>query len=190
MLWMKDYFHTLCDILPTTDYTIKNYHLPKCVSKNSIFLEYYDHFKKLEEQYGPEHKPFMRSSFCKLWLSEFPYVTIPQHTAFSVCEHCAALHDRLITATKTHDRPTLLKLKELRRLHLDFVSNERLEYREHQRLAREHPDQYLSLVIDGMDQAKLRGPHFAGGGIPKGAEARGLFEVESFRVVVQKEQAQ
>jgi hypothetical protein len=174
LLWMKDFFHTLCDILPTTDYTNKNYHLPKCVSKNSVFLEYHAHFTELEEKFSdPDLAPYTRTTFGNLWNKEFPYVTIPEHTAFSVCTHCAALHDRLITASKEHDRATLLTLKRLRRLHLDFISNERMLYREHQRLAREYPDQYLCLTVDGMDQAKLRGPHFAGGGIPKG-EKRAL----------------
>ena len=168
LLWMKNEFEVLCCILPTSDYQKKDHHLPKCVSKLSIYQEYAVTFKGLAEQFGPEYTPFSRSTFQKLWLENFPYVTVPEHFAFSVCEQCADLHDRILFATKSKDRSKLVDLKKLRRIHLDFIAGERLEYREHQRLARESPETYVSVVVDGMDQAKLRGPHFAGGGIPKG----------------------
>jgi hypothetical protein len=172
LLWMKNTFHLLCDILPTTDYHSKNYHLPKCMTKQALHKEYYTEFKEKQEFCDDgdlsDYKPYSRPTFAKLWLSEFSYVQIPQHTAFSVCAHCANLHDRLITATKQRNRVLQKEIGDLRKLHLRFVAGERLAYREHQRLARDHPDLYLCLTVDGMDQAKLRGPHFAGGGIPKG----------------------
>ena len=167
LLWMKQTFHVLCDILPTSDYSKKNYHLPKCMSKNALHNEYWTEFKDKQAEHGDDYKPYHRTTFAKLWLSEFSYVQIPEHTAFSVCVHCSALHDRLISATKTRDRPLQRKIQTLRKLHLRFVAGERLTYREHQTLARDHPDLYECLCIDGMDQAKLRSPHFAGGGIPK-----------------------
>ena len=161
LLWMKNEFHLICDILPTTDYTKKNYHLPKCVSKMSIFAEYKFTFLNLEQLYGEEYKPLCRSTFMKLWLKEYSYVTIPIHTAFTVCETCSNLHDRILSATKSMNKKELLELKQLRRIQLDFISEERLGYRERQYLARTSPDLYECLCMDGMDQAKLRGPHFA-----------------------------
>jgi hypothetical protein len=168
LLWMKDTFHLLCDILPTTDYCSKNYHLPKCMSKTTIHKEYWTEFQAKKLLYGADYKPYARTTFAKLWLEEYPYVQIPDHMAFSVCAHCSSLHDRLITATKMRDVVVLKKVQQLRREHLRFVGAERLTYRSHQQLARDEPDRYVCLTIDGMDQAKLRGPHFAGGGVPKG----------------------
>lgn len=171
LLWMKNTFHLLCDILPTSDYSAKNYHLPKCMTKQALHHEYWTEHKALQETSGAgdksEFKPYSRSTFAKLWLSNFDYVQIPEHMAFSVCEHCSTLHDRLLTATKQRDRVLMKQIGDLRKMHLRFVGNERLVYREHQRLARDHPDEHVCLCIDGMDQAKLRGPHFAGGGLPK-----------------------
>ena len=168
LLWMKTEFELLCDILPTADYSAKDYHLPKCVSKISLYAEYCLQMS-LKDEGNHEFKPFSRSTFLKLWKEHYPYVTIPVHMAFSVCMTCALLHDALLTATKSKDKKDLESLKGLRRTHLDFVSKERLSYREHQRLARAYPDDYESICLDGMDQAKLRAPHFAGGGLPKSA---------------------
>lgn len=169
LMWMKETFHLLCDILPTSDYSAKNYHLPKCMSKTTIHKEYYTEFQAKMELYGDDYKPYSRSTFAKLWLDEYSYVQIPEHNAFSVCVHCSALHDRLISATKSRNKALLKEIQLLRRHHLRFISDERLTYRDHQRLARDFPDLYVCLTVDGMDQAKLRSPHFAGGAIPKGA---------------------
>ena len=133
LLWMKNTFHLLCDILPTTDYSSKNYHLPKCMNKKTIHKEYWVEMKELHARdAGDEFKPYSRSTFSKLWLKEFSYVQIPDHFAFSVCAHCANLHDRLITATKSRDKVLLREVQKLRKLHLKFIRGERLTYREHQ----------------------------------------------------------
>ena len=116
-----------------------------------------------------EFKPYSKSVFEALWLEHFPYVTVPVAMAFSVCDACANLHDKILSATKSKDKLMLLELKKIRREHLKFISEERMMYREHQRLAREEPDKYVCICIDGMDQSKLRSPHFAGRGIPKSA---------------------
>ena len=172
LLWMKNEFEVLCDFLPTSDYTKKDHHLPKCVSKISLYLEYKVHFTEELKIHGPEFRPYSRSTFLNLWKEEFPYVTVPVVTAFSVCFTCAMLHDELLTATKSKDKSKLMALKALRRTHLCFISNERLAYREHQQLARDDPENYVSLCLDGMDQAKLCSPHFAGGAMPKGTYFR------------------
>jgi hypothetical protein len=139
------------------------------MSKLSVFEDYKSKFQILYDFHGTtDYQPFSYSAFFKLWKSEFPYVTVPKHQAFSMCEICAQLHDRILLATKQHDRKALLDLKKLRRIHIELIADERLEYREHQRLAIEEPDRFVSMVLDGMDQAKLRGPHFAGGSMPKG----------------------
>jgi hypothetical protein len=185
LLWMKETFHLLCDILPTSDYSKKNYHLPKCMSKKSIHKEYWTEFKAKKALYGDDNfSPYSRSTFAKLWLDEYSYVQIPDHMAFSVCTNCSDLHDRLITATKMRDNATLKEIQNLRKLHLRFVGGERLAYRSHQQLARDHPEQYCCLCIDGMDQAKLRSPHFAGGGIPKGTLIRKIrnFEANALKI--------
>ena len=173
LLWMKDLFHLLCDIMPSPDMSKKDYHLPKCSSKDGIYEEYVLEFLELHAKNdfcgSIEFKPYSKERFEALWLEHFPYVTVPVAMAFSVCDACANLHDKILSATKSKDKLMLLELKKIRREHLKFISEERMMYREHQRLAREEPDKYVCICIDGMDQSKLRSPHFAGRGIPKSA---------------------
>jgi len=180
LLWFKAEFSVLCDILPTSLYTNKDYHLPKCVSKQTMYIEYCVLFHANALEYGPDHRPYSWKVWLSLWQLKYPFVTVPKCFAFSVCSTCATLHDRILTSTKSKDKSKLVQYKEFRRIHLNFVSKERLQYRENQRLAREYPDKFVSLCIDGMDQAKLRSPHFAGGGIPKGKSSFNCYIILSF----------
>jgi len=41
-----------------------------------------------------------------------------------------------------------------------MCSGERKKYYKHQTKAEQHPDKYLSLIIDGMDQSKTHLPHW------------------------------
>jgi hypothetical protein len=42
--------------------------------------------------------------------------------------------------------------------HMNCVNSQRAMYKRHQQMARDHPDRYLSLIVDGMDQSKLNLP--------------------------------
>ena len=55
---------------------------------------------------------------------------------------------------REQDKSKLVTLKTLRRTHLSFILKERLTYREHQQLAMMEPEKYVSICIDGIDQAK------------------------------------
>ena len=167
ILWMKDMFTNLCDFLPTSGDSSKDYHLPTCVSKAGLYTEYVEDFNEKKERYGDDYTPYSLTGFTKIWDDEFPYVTIPRTKAFAVCSSCSELCDKILSATKAHNRALLKELKEVRMLHLGFIAKERLAYREHQQRARELPDAYVSLSMDGMDQAKMKSPHFAGNAIPK-----------------------
>ena len=177
LLWFKEEFKAICDILPTAEYSSKDYHLPKCVSKQGLFEEYKVVFHANWAKYGPDHKPYSWTTWLGLWKKEYGYVTVPKYFAFSVCSICAELHDRILSCTKSKNKSMLVQYQSLRRIHLVFIGKERLQYHENQRLAREFPDLFVSLCIDGMDQAKLRSPHFAGRGIPKGKGSMSMFNV-------------
>ena len=172
LLYLKEEFGLLCDFIPCPEMSTKDYHLPKCVSKETIYNEYVIEFTKRHEDYdfcgSNEHLPYSSQRFFALWQEHYPYVTVPETMAFSVCTVCATLHDRILTATKSKDKFMLRELKGMRRTHLGFISEERMHYRNHQDLARKYPDLYVSLCIDGMDQSKCNVPHWAGNGIPKG----------------------
>lgn len=44
--------------------------------------------------------------------------------------------------------------------HIKFVQKERAVYYKHQQWAVDHPDEFLSIIIDGADQSKYCLPHF------------------------------
>jgi hypothetical protein len=46
--------------------------------------------------------------------------------------------------------------------HMKVVNSQRAAYKKHQQMAREQPDMYLSLIVDGMDQSKLCLPSLNG----------------------------
>ena len=45
--------------------------------------------------------------------------------------------------------------------HLEMVRWERIEYKKHRDMAILHPEQYLSIIVDGADQSAFRLPRFA-----------------------------
>jgi len=51
------------------------------------------------------------------------------------------------------------RLKAVQLIHLERVKRERLSYMKRQRLARLHPKQYTSIMIDGADTSDFMLPH-------------------------------
>lgn len=49
-------------------------------------------------------------------------------------------------------------LKAKNTAHMRTANSQRAAFKKHQEMAREEPDKYLSLIIDGMDQSKLNLP--------------------------------
>ena len=165
-VWMNGRFELLCNILPTSNDTAKDFHLPTCISKQSLYEEYKYAVQKMKTNHF--HGPFSLSHFFRVWRDHFSYVTVPEHQSFSVCESCAQLHDRILIALKSHNEEALVQLCRLRTSHLKLVSQERGGYAWRQQFCIENPDKGVSWAIDGFDQAKSNIPHFAGGAFPKG----------------------
>ena len=45
-------------------------------------------------------------------------------------------------------------------IHIFFHSEERRKYYKHMMKSKRNPKEYLSMIVDGMDQAKTNLPHF------------------------------
>ncbi|XP_071168335.1 uncharacterized protein [Mytilus edulis] len=61
---------------------------------------------------------------------------------------------------ETKDQNARMELNRTREQHLIKQSLERRKYYKHVHKARQHPDKYMSMIIDGMDQSKTEIPHF------------------------------
>jgi hypothetical protein len=85
-----------------------------------------------------------------------------------VCKICATLHDRIRDALKSHDDQLMVKLREIRKIHIDHICQERQEHECTNQKARQNPELNEHLAIDGMTQSVLELPHFAGSAQPKG----------------------
>ena len=77
---------------------------------------------------------------------------------FAQCGECSRLKTAISTATTKEERQ---KLRTERTEHLALTTKCRKAYYVNRELARQQPEEYLSTIADGMDQAKLRTPHFA-----------------------------
>lgn len=80
---------------------------------------------------------------------------------FTACDTCVNFKEQLVTVarvlSKEKDR---ISLKERFHRHLKMVQYEISEYRRIQTLSTEQPKKYLSVIIDGADQAKFGLPRF------------------------------
>ncbi|WAR32001.1 OGG1-like protein [Mya arenaria] len=75
---------------------------------------------------------------------------------FTVCDTC---HDIKSKLEKTTNKMERKELHQRREKHLRQQNAERSKYYKHIRKAKSQPDQYLSIILDGMDQEKTRLPH-------------------------------
>ena len=77
---------------------------------------------------------------------------------FARCEMCHVFKCELMRAPTGPQRD---EIRAKRREHLENQYAERRVYYDHREKAVKRPDKYMSMIIDGMDQAKLDMPHFA-----------------------------
>lgn len=82
-----------------------------------------------------------------LWLNVFPNVTISNYCQVSgKCFTCAAIIERQ-EFFRSEDE--LIKTRELTHLHKILIQMQRESYQNVRKLAMDHPDLYMSLIIDG-----------------------------------------
>ena len=90
------------------------------------------------------------SYFIPLWKKEFKNVTVPKDSRLGKCDECVNLKDAIV---KEKDPVKRGKLKESRSKHLSHVKNQ-TSYYERRDLAQNNPNDYLSIIIDGMDRTR------------------------------------
>jgi hypothetical protein len=96
-------------------------------------------------------------TFHRLWKPEFTYIHIPKSSRFSKCNICWEYKNYRQSAP---DEATKERISRAYQLHLDMSLEDRMEYSRGRTAAINEPDQYLSLIIDGMDQNTIWVPKF------------------------------
>ncbi|XP_019616724.1 PREDICTED: uncharacterized protein LOC109464227 [Branchiostoma belcheri] len=139
-------------------------HGDKMPHKEEIWLPYntrkVDIFNKYAEDCEDRSEPYCcLQSFLNMWKTFYPHVAIKKCSLFTKCTICVRLGRDL---AKTRDPVKRRKIKLKRQEHDARQMAERLAYYQRREAARQEPDKYLSLIIDGMDQAKTYLPHFVG----------------------------
>lgn len=148
--WIDNRVKMLGDFMPHKSYI----HLPPG-SKDELYQTYV-----LDCQLSALNDCVTRTTFFNLMSQKFPRVKIPKQKRFAKCDECESFDTRIRSAFSDATRQQLRKEKSR---HLDFVVQERRKYYKHRRKAASdpisHPNkEYMSLIIDGMDQAKTQVP--------------------------------
>jgi hypothetical protein len=97
------------------------------------------------------------SYFHRLRKAEFPRVKMPKVQRFTKCKECSQAK---VDKAKTLDRKKRKEITKCLDKHLRAVRVERRKYWKHRRKAKTHMTTYLSMIVDGMDQAKTMLPFF------------------------------
>ena len=87
-----------------------------------------------------------------------PPIMHRKHLPFARCAQCHAFKCELMRAHSGRERD---EIRMKRKQHLENQYAERQAYYDKREKAMKRPDKYMSMIIDGMDQAKLDMPHFA-----------------------------
>jgi hypothetical protein len=148
--WLRLFADHCGDRLPDEDVVVLPYRqiLP-------IYEEYCDDISAGEGEFGvPVKKSYFYEMFNKLCVQL--KLRLARNTgAFVVCTVCDAYHSRLRKVLTVRDRDAI---KQMRRAHLNKQRTQREKYYKHKRKAIANPNQYLSIIMDGMDQKKTHLP--------------------------------
>ncbi|KAI8496713.1 ATP binding [Branchiostoma belcheri] len=144
--WLAKYAKKFGDDMPNS----KNKNLPQCATKKIIFEAYED------DHWNEE--TLKESRFLQMWKREFPNLKIPKKNRFTKCTECDTLKKLLKSATTKED---IKEIQDRRTAHFSLQNSARQKYYKHIKKARNQPENYLSIIIDSMDQNKTSVPHFA-----------------------------
>ena len=132
--WFSNFVFTLGDFQPDSG----QIHLPCSLDKKAVFME-------MASDLG-ENNHLEKSSFYTIWQTEFSNVVIPPQQCLTKCSICKEISEQLNVERDTKLR---LEIQQRRKEHIDEVRASRAAYYKWRKLAREFPDKYLSLIIDG-----------------------------------------
>ena len=142
LAWMETTYKSMCDQMPTKDeFHLPNYMLWKdiCRDLNIYLMEH-------------NQRQITISYFYRLHKKYFPKVKAPKYTRLGKCDTCVQLKE-----AKTIEKDP----KRQKELHGQLLEHnrkqmqERFEYKSRCIQAEQQPDQYLSIIVDGMTITKI-----------------------------------
>jgi len=143
--WMSHFFEMVGDYAPNRDNKVQ---LPGIYTKTSIHSIYAKHIES--EFPGDEHSILSKSRFLNLWANVFPNVTVTKFCQVTgKCSACHWLYERQEVFRSEKELETI---KEFASIHKIMIYKERGMYVHKRQLAQEHPELYMSLIVDGMSQ--------------------------------------
>jgi hypothetical protein len=145
--FLNEFFNLVGDKIPN----LQEIHLDP-IDKKEVWKEYRQEILQFET----EAELLKYSAFCALWDSAFPHVKIREYKAVTgKCVFCATL-SKLRCSTKS---PMMrFEISDLHVLHKHTYMHERWEYYERTRKAKTDPDNYMSIIMDGMAQNHTKLP--------------------------------
>ncbi|XP_077986807.1 uncharacterized protein LOC144441142 isoform X2 [Glandiceps talaboti] len=145
--WLTNYVALMGDKMPNTD----QIHLPSSMTKIHVYTDY------LADTRQPQSQKISQSSFYELWSKEFNHVRIPKENRFAKCTVCDDLKRASHVKNDVNEKKAIvMDLKE----HYLHQKKQRESYYNNIMRAKAQPDDYLSVIIDGMEQNCSNLPHF------------------------------
>lgn len=128
-------------------------HLP-FLQVQDVYKVFSNEFKRLY----PSAENVATDYFRRMWLLHCRHIKIMKSTRFTICDICDSLRTQLRNQVINGQSTEETKLKK--KLHIDFVKAERMEYQKKKDRARLNSSEYLSVIVDGADQSSFGLPHF------------------------------
>ena len=123
---------------------------------NKIFV--FDRFKKEFNILYPSVTCPSENYFYSIWKKHCVDIKVRKTTRFTKCGICERIRVALLDATARNLKTDAIIKQHSD--HLQFIKNERLEYKAKVELSKLKPLEYLSIVVDGADQSAFALPHF------------------------------
>ncbi|KXJ07141.1 hypothetical protein AC249_AIPGENE5999 [Exaiptasia diaphana] len=144
--WLKRHVESYGDRMPHEDRIC----LPSCQSKNELHNLYKNDCLASKTEF------ISKSAFKEMWRQHFKKIIIPKQNKFTKCGVCTLIKHSL---RSTRDEQQRMEIQDKRQRHLQQQCAERNHYYGNRLKAELEPNKYLSLIVDGMDQAKTNLPH-------------------------------
>ena len=128
-----------------------------CVgNKIQIIKKFLVHAEAMPE-YGPP--PDIGTCY-KLWDKFGKHVICPKRNSFAKCTACTSFKTDLAKVLPVHQRQKIVQAFDR---HLDHQMKERMQYYANRNHARIHPEEAMSVILDGMTQSTTALPWFPHG---------------------------
>lgn len=98
-----------------------------------------------------------KSFFLAVWRERCSFIKIRTYLKFAKCDKCVDLREK---KASTRDMGQLTQIQNELMAHLEMVKAERSGYKLRQEEAKKHPNQMISMIIDGTTQDNYCLPHF------------------------------